>query len=296
MKKIFFLSVALVTATVFIGCNNDDDPVIFTNNLTISLSGLESLGDDFIYEGWLITADGPVTAGTFAITADGNLLQNGIQLSSSIVESATSYVVTIEPYPDTDPAPSNTHILAGDFDGNTAALTVSHPSALNIDLTTATGSYILATPTDGPDTNENSGVWWLDPSGAEPVETLVLEELPEGWKYEGWAVIDGKTISTGTFTQINTADDSAVYSETIAPGPPFPGEDFLKDAPEDVTFPTDLAGAVVVISVEPYPDNSAAPFVLKPLLGNVPEDAGDHMLYDMFNNAAATNPIGTVIR
>ena len=296
MKKIFFLSVALVSATFFIGCNNDDDPVIFTNNLTISLSGLESLGDDFIYEGWLITADGPVTAGTFSITADGNLLQNEIQLSSSIVESATSYVVTIEPYPDTDPAPSNTHILAGDFDGNTAALTVSHPSALNIDLTTATGSYILATPTDGPDTNENSGVWWLDPSGAEPVETLVLEELPEGWKYEGWAVIDGKTISTGTFTQINAADDSAIYSETIAPGPPFPGEDFLKDAPEGVTFPTDLAGAVVVISVEPYPDNSAAPFVLKPLLGNVPEDAGDHMLYDMFNNAAATNPIGTVIR
>jgi hypothetical protein len=114
--------------------------------------------------------------------------------------------------------------------------------------------------------------------------------------YEGWAVIDGIPVTTGKFTDINAADKAAPYSETVAPGPPFPGEDFLLNAPSGTTFPTDLAGKTVVISVEPSPDNSAAPFVLKPLVGSVPTSATDHTLYDMMNNAAATNPTGSASR
>ena len=68
------------------------------------------------------------------------------------------------------------------------------------------------------------------------------------------------------------------------------------NAPSGLTFPTDLSGGVVVISVEPSPDNSAAPFLLKPLVGMVPSNAVDHTLYGMDNNATATNPSGTITR
>ena len=215
-------------------------------------------------------------------------------IDSDQLSKATAYILTIEPSPDSDPAPSDVHILAGDFNGNTAGLTVGHGAALGSDFTAATGGYILATPTNGPLTNENSGVWWLDPA-AGPGPSLMLPILPAGWKYEGWAVINSVPVSTGTFTMNNAADDAAPHSGIIG-GPSFPGEDFLNNPPAGISFPTDLAGTTVVISIEPHPDNSPAPFVLKPLVGNVPVAATDHTYYDMTNNAAATNPTGNASR
>ena len=66
-----------------------------------------------------------------------------------------------------------------------------------------------------------------------------LYDLPAGWKYEGWAVINGIPVSTGTFTNISDFDEADPYSSTM-PGPPFPGEDFLINAPAGLTFPTDI--------------------------------------------------------
>ena len=141
---------------------------------------------------------------------------------------------------------------------------------------------------------KNSGVWWLDPSTG-PGPALNLPTLPTGWNYEGWAVIGGTPVSTGTFTSASGVDDSDTFSGTTG-GPAFPGEDFLNNAPSGITFPTDLAGATIVISVEPNPDNSTTPFLLKPLVGTAPVDAADHILYNMSNNAVATNPTGSVSR
>lgn len=123
-----------------------------------------------------------------------------------------------------------------------------------------------------------------------------LEDLGDNFAYEGWAVVDGHPISTGTFENVSDVDDSAPYSVTDASGRPFPGEDFLMNAPSHLSFPTDLAGKTVVISVEPSPDNSTAPFLLKPLVGHIPTDATDHKLYNMTNNAIATNPTGVINR
>jgi hypothetical protein len=163
-------------------------------------------------------------------------------------------------------------------------------------LSTATGDYILATPTDGTNgTDENSGVWWLNNSSGSAVAGLSLPALPAGWEYEGWAVINGTPVSTGKFTSVSGADLAAPYSGTTA-GPAFPGEDLLTNAPSGLNFPTDLAGQKVVISIEPSPDNSAAPFLLKPLVGEVPATATDHTVYNMANNAAGSNPTGTVTK
>jgi hypothetical protein len=77
-------------------------------------------------------------------------------------------------------------------------------------------------------------------------------------------------------------------------GPPFPGEDFLVNAPAGLTFPTNLAGGMAVISIEPVPDNSTAPFLLKPLVAPIPANAIDHTDYQMNQNLVF--PTGTVTR
>ncbi len=292
LSSVFFI--LLLGLVVFTACEDEDDGPNF-GNLSLNISGLENLGADYQYEGWIMVNGSPVSAGLFSVDNSGNLSKSSFMIAEEDLEAATAYILTIEPSPDNDPAPSDVHILAGDFSGGSASLAVGHPAALGDDFTTSTGGYILATPTDGgSDTDENSGVWWLDPSKG-PGAALNLPTLPAGWAYEGWAVVDGTPISTGRFTAVDMADDAAPFSGSSA-GPPFPGEDLLMNAPSGVTFPTDLAGKTVVISVEPVPDNSAAPFLLKPLVGNVPSDATDHTLYNMANNAAATNPTGTASR
>lgn len=295
MKKVMAL-LLVSTALIFTACDDDDGNLPTTGELTLNITGLADLGSDYAYEGWLIVDGSPVSAGIFNVDADGKLSQSSFEVDTDDLSNASAYVLTIEPSPDNDPAPSDVHILAGDFSGDNADITVDHSAAIGTDFTSANGRYILATPTDGgADTDELSGVWWLDPA-AGPGATLELPTLPSGWEYEGWAVIDGTPVSTGRFTSASGADDDDSFSSTVAPGPPYPGEDFLMNAPAGLTFPTDLSGRVVVVSVEPKPDNSPAPFLLKPLLGQVPMTAAGHTLYDMDNNAIATNPSGMVTR
>lgn len=296
-KNSFFLTALILGLFIFSSCSKDDDdsPSVDTQAINLNFTGLEDLGSDYAYEGWIMVDGSPVSAGIFTVDANGTPSKTTFSLNADDVAAATAYILTIEPSPDNDPSPSAVHILAGDFDGNDANLTVDHSAAIGTDFTAATGGYIFATPTDGGmDTDENSGVWFLDPS-AGPGAGLSLPTLPDGWKYEGWAVIDGTPISTGTFTEAAGADDDASFSGS-SDGPPFPGEDFLNNAPAGLSFPTDLAGATIVISVEPSPDNSPNPFALKPLVATAPTDATDHTLYNMDSNATNTNPTGSVTK
>lgn len=293
MTALRIFSLLALAAFTFASCG-DDDSSTATNTLTLNLSGLEPLGDDAIYEGWLIVDGAAVTTGTFRVDENGNPSETAFDVDADDLAAATTFVLTIEPFPDSDPAPSKVHILAGDFSGSGASLSVGHGAALGSDFTSATGRYILATPTNGDNNDELSGVWWLDPA-AGPAAGLTLPTLPEGWAYEGWAVIGGTPVSTGTFTDPAAADSDGRFSGSQG-APPFPGEDFLMNAPGGLSFPTSLAGATVVISIEPVPDNSPAPFTLKPLVANVSPTAIDHTVYNMNNNAAATNPVGTAAR
>lgn len=289
-RALIFMSLIALT---FASCDKDEEPEITTATFNLNVSGLADLGDDYAYEGWLIVDGTPVSAGIFNADGNGTLTETAFEVDADDLEKATTYVLTIEPSPDNDPAPSSTHILAGDFNGNTANLTVDHGAAIGDDFTASGGKYILATPTDGSDNNENSGVWFLNIGANGPEQGLDLPTLPAGWAYEGWAVIGGQPVSTGTFTSLNTADNAAIFSGDMA-GPPFPGEDFLNKAPEGLSFPTDLSEATIVISVEPVPDNSPNPFLLKPLVHQVPANAADHVAFDLGNNAANTNPTGSV--
>ena len=121
-------------------------------------------------------------------------------------------MITIEPVGDDDRSPADTHYLAGDVSNGKATLSVGHGAAFGDDFLSATGAYILATPTDSPDANENSGIWFLDLSSGSPAVGLDLPGLPPGWTYEGWAVIDGVPVSTGRFIALNETDLDAPYS------------------------------------------------------------------------------------
>ena len=254
--------------------NNNSGPT--TADLTLNLSGLEALGSDFVYEGWIIIDGSPVSTGTFSnVDFPKTFTVDAAQLAS-----ATKFVLSIEPAVDADPAPATTKILVGDFSGNSANVN----SNLVADFSSATGTYILATPTDMDDTNEASGVWFLDNTSGTAVTGLDLPALADGWKYEGWAVINGTPVSTGTFTDAALADDNATTSPfkgDTGNGPGYPGEDYLQNAPTGMMFPTDLKGATIVVSVEPSPDNSATPFTLKPLAHVVPADAMNHTAITM---------------
>ncbi len=278
IKKMFFAILAIGIFTT--SCSNDDDGPT-TAGLTLNLTGLEELGNDYVYEGWIIVGGKPVSTGTFSSVTFPQIFN----VDATQLANATKFVLSIEPKVDPNPDPAPTKILAGDFSGSSAAVS---SNGIVADFSGASGKYILATPTDTDDTNEASGVWFLDNTNAPPpVAGLTLPLLPEGWKYEGWAVIGGKPITTGTFTKVAATDDAAPFSGPEALPKPngddgfFPGEDFLKNAPAGTTFPTDLKGATIVISVEPSPDNSAAPFTLKPLAHVVPSDAKNHTVITM---------------
>lgn len=294
-KKMIALGAALL---FIISCDNDDDAVpgqIATGNLELNLSGLEDLGDAYSYEGWLIVDGTPVSTGLFSVDAEGTLSQTSFDVEKSILDAATKFVLSLEPVPDPDPAPSEQKLVAGDFSNNIATVSTGVAPALG-DFTNASGSFFMRTPTDEPDGinngNDEYGVWF-GTAGMPPLTNLNLPELGLGWRYEGWVISDAGPISTGVFDMPDaTMDNFDGFSSQLYPAPPVPGEDFFMNAPDGVDFPLDVRGRTVVISVEPWPDNSPAPFLLKPLLGVAGQETAP-VNHD-FNVNPASFPTGTV--
>ena len=240
-------------------------PTASEASVSLSFEGLPVLGEDYVYEGWLITAQGPITSGRFIIEEGQDTVEQPI--SKELAEASTMYVLTIEPAVGDDPAPSDVHIVAGAFQGDQAVLDTSHPAAIGSDFLDSNGGFILETPTTASIADDYSqGVWFLDPA-AGPGAGLHLPELPAGWAYEGWVVTDNGPISTGKFVDATAADrDGGGPAAGPDGAPPFPGQDFIDPA-------LDLVDTMIVLSVEPDPDDSPAPFFLKPLAGPV-VDAG----------------------
>lgn len=290
LKWIGALAIGMLAAS----CSNDDDNNSSTSSLNLNLTGLENLGADYRYEGWLIVNGIPLSTGVFTVSDTGELSASSFTVESSNLSAATDFVLTIEPTIDSDPAPSNTKMLSGSFSGNAANIN----SNLVANFSGASGKYILATPTDSDNDNEASGVWFLDNSSGSAMRGLNLPILAAGWKYEGWVVFAGGPVSTGTFTDPTMADDNAAtapYKGLVGNGPGYPGEDFIMGNAVGESFPTNLKGKTIVISVEPDPDNSPAPFTLKPLAHMVPTNAMDHTAIDM-GTGPVTQLYGTVTR
>lgn len=276
-------------------CSNDDDGIV-TSRLNLSLDGLENLGNDFVYEGWIIVDGNPVSTGVFTVNDNGDLSETSFSISKETLDSATRFVLSIEPAIDSDPAPADTKLLVGDFTGNSANVN----SAIVGDFSNAAGAFFLRSPTDEVDPgnpnnmNDQYGVWFGTP-GAPPTPNFVLPTLSAGWAYEGWVVGESGPITTGVFTDFDGRDDFNLFSgDEFKLGPPIPGEDFFLNAPAGETFPLDVRGRTVVISVEPVPDNSPAPFAMKPLVGTAGQETAPAT--HNFGQNLGSLPTGTVTR
>ncbi len=250
-----------------------DDESMMGMEISLDLAGLPDLGPDWAYEGWLIIDGMPVSTGVFTVDGQGMASMAAFPVSEHAAK-ATAFVLTIEPVPDPDPAPSATHILAGDLADGSASLSVAHPAALGSDFSQAGGTYILGIPTsDSAEDSYRSGIWFTG---------LSLPTLPPGWVYEGWVVGPDGPVSTGRFTDLAAQDsDGAGPTAGPKPSPALVGQDFL-DPAVDLT-----SGYAAVISIEPEPDNSPAPFALKPLVDPQIDDVGDHVPQEMSNQAAS---------
>lgn len=292
------LVLLMLGAATLAACDDTTiEPLVET--LDLAFTGLEPLANGFHYEGWAIIDGAAVSTGKFNVDGGGGLttvtgdpIPGGSFVTGLDLSNTSAIVLTIEPSGDTDVIPADTHVLAGPVSGGMAALTAGDGGALGDDFLSASGDFILATPTDGTMADENSGIWFLSLATGSPEAGLDLPTLPAGWAYEGWAVIGGTPVTTGRFTAVDMADDAAPFSGATA-GPPFPGEDFLMNAPSGLTFPTDLAGGLAVISIEPEPDDSDAPYTFKPLMGMIDAAAVNGVTYAIPNMADATFPTGT---
>ena len=286
------IALILVALALLIVATTSRGNTAGTAELTLSLNGLEPLSAGH-YEGWTITGDDKVSTGKFQL-ADGALWSlDGSPIDVFTIDGdeagADTFVLTIEPQGDVDDLPSGIVVLVGPLTAGAASL------AFPVDLSTAVGGYILATPTDDDDTNETAGVWFLDPAG--PSTALDLPALPGGWVYEGWGVNQGTPLSTGRFATAAGSDFAAPYSG-VNDAPPFPGEDFLVNLPASIALPVDLAdgSSVIVLSVEPdlagVDPTGDAPFSIKPLVANVASGLADYTLTVLGQNLSSV-PTGT---
>jgi len=293
------LSLPALSALILIaGCSDDPTTPTPLQTVTVSFTGLVALdpATEGTYEGWVIDGAGaPHSTGTFALDGSPSYTFD------VPIESPMMFVLTVEPPNDGDPAPSAQKILAGPFASGAAALSalglVSESPAA--DFTTSPGTHVLLPPTTAALTDDDAGIWLLDPPapGGMPNATVSLPPLTAGWVYEGWVVNQPGTanqtaISYGKFTPQSDGTLSGRDSDAAGPlsgapgdltaGPPFPGGDFVMsngaNVPGALAVPFDFNGddAVIgdsewmhVISIEPAfdvgePSLSAVPFQLKP--------------------------------
>ena len=90
MKKLSITAVLLLGLTLA-GCG-DDDNGSSTATVEVAFTGLPALGSGYVYEGWLITGDGAVSAGRFT-----DPMGYSVEVDTAVLDDSSAYVLTIEP-------------------------------------------------------------------------------------------------------------------------------------------------------------------------------------------------------
>jgi len=302
-----FTAVALSLSLNGCDTGNEITNLDGSSTITLSVNGLEPITGGLNYHAWLVHGSDGNTFGfplaVFNINEDGQMvdpvadtLLTGPYQADVDASDAQGIAISLEVSNQLLEISSFTFILSGEFIQGTADMTGDDFFALNRDFSNAAGKFILATPTDDVPDNELNGIWFMDPT-ADPVEAgLQLPPAPNGWIYEGWVDADGQAVSTGRFVLSIEPDSTAFYSSLVAPDPPlFPGEDFLFNAPQGVTFPLDLSGASVFVTIEPWHDYDRypeEPFYLRILEGQIPAEPATQVPYGM-TSLASQLPTGT---
>jgi hypothetical protein len=158
------------------------------------------------------------------------------------------------------------------------------------------GSALLGSPTSAG-APETAGVWLASAWRGDLPATrgIALPAPPAGWTYGLWVVTGADTtLLAGRFADPARPDEDALYTET-AQTPNLPGEDFLRRAPKDVTFPLNLADGKthVLVSLEPaFPTRPDRPY-LTILRGRIPYHQPVHAVFSI-ESLKDTAPAGTI--
>jgi len=250
MKKLFLILV--VSLISFWGCEYfENSTTLNSSSLELNITGLPQLADTLTYVAWFDNDDKPpVFIKQLTPNDQGNVFFKEEQ-KLSFLDSAQSFLVTVERKSQlTTPnfTASSRIVLSGRFTNGICNLALGENFK---DFSQSSAKYTLYTPTDGDSlSNPFGGIWFVDSVDANRTTAgLNLPILTAGWIYEGWIDIGGNKLSTGRFRNPKAADLFNGYSATVA-SVPFPGEDFINNAPSGFTFPLNLRGAKSYITLQ----------------------------------------------
>lgn len=291
MRNVLPLAALLLLSACDSGSAVEEVPQYF--QAQILLEGMPSLEGGAAYEAWARVSGGWQSVARFNYDDQGRLIDESGRLRANTfvsefdLQPATEFLVSIEGRRDTDLEPSSTRILQGPVVGSGA--TVSFANAL-ADLSGVVTNYTIGTPTDSDPANESFGFWLGTPGNYAPA--MIAPTLGDGWVYELWAELSVGPVSLGRFTSPSERDSAAPFSnqaETFS----VPGEAFVMNAPAGVTFPLDVGGLEVFITVEPEPEEIAGtPFGVRISEATIPNGVTGGEALSM--SAVTTFPTGTV--
>ena len=296
------LGLGLILGIIALGCDSSgsesNDPE--SGVVILTVRDLRPLPGNYHLEAWITTPELTTSSvGKFTVGSDGKILNlSGEEIPRGrfevpfTVDSARVAYITIEPSGDTDTSPSTTRLMGGLFREGTAELETTDVEGIEDGLILARGNYIVETPTNGSESSEQSGIWFVNLTGGPPARGLRITTPIRGWKYQAWTDADGIPLNMGVISNHSQPDDSNIYSGP-QPGYNFPGEDFLVNAPDDLTFPLYVPSTRVTVSLEPDPDPAPerSQFIL--LEGYVPESVASGTTYNL-TNKVDTWPTATI--
>jgi len=293
MKQILFLLIVLLLLISSCKKNEllpEEDQI---SAVTISLNGVNDPGSGYWYRAWLVMGSEYQNIGVFSDKDSDPVVLSNAHVNLGYLQKAQGIIITISDTNATVPdfsAPRGPRILGAELTANQSQLSVGNEYLLDSKFQFSEGYYSIETPTDSTQQDGHSGIWFVKHDSTMVNPGLTLPELTGGWKYEGWVVAEGETLSTGAFTSPIGMDESGQYSDSTASALSYPGEDFLLNSPAGVSFPLDLSGKEVFITLSPpYPSAGNEPYKLKLFTANVPAQVTAKHSYQMENNIVNTN-------
>lgn len=190
---------------------------------------------------------------------------------SNQLSNFRQFLVTIES--GTFTQPTGATLLESSFDASSRTLLETPFASQYQELEPA--SFLLAAPTSLNRSEDISGLWFVERSDSDFAQLPARQNLsaglqlplaPRGWAYQLWVKTEFRTpiwLPGGAFQDPQAPDDNAQFSNPAREGYPFPGEDFLRNAPSRLFFPFNLTSTgerEVYVSLEPNTLQIREPF------------------------------------
>jgi hypothetical protein len=262
-----------------------------------------------LYQMWALVNNSPVSLGLFNVDQDGVNLNgpdgspiDGFDTTLNLLADASELWVTAEPEGFTDDGVPAHPLLAGNLVSGSATLSSSHVHGMGVSFATASGSYILLTPTTSDPNDFMNGVWFMTSTTPRQasLNLPLLSGGAFGWQYQGWiadvASADPIPFSTGEFLNSSSSDldGGGTCTGGTETAPSFPGQDYVNNCPGLPYQPVLNDGTwSIVMTVEPAPNTGPNPFGFKPLqIPVIPAGTGANQSRNL-NNTSSALPRGT---